>query len=1430
MVNRSKKRIPSPAGRNKVVVVVLVSLVLVTVLTAVFFLSQKGAVAGKAVLGPREGSEQGKKFINCNDVYDQQVTTQLWVNNAWSGSPRVGCCQSGTNFCIGRFSPENPPESHTEDYYCYAPGSIVYADQKYYCQPSFNRRINVWVYCDSEAAKGLLTDEGDFMCVHDSDYKWQQCIPDQDGTIQSGTAERGNFRCNGLIWQDCTSLLTATSPLLCSGTETIPCDAAHRYQVGGADNKYYCSFTPASSTYAWITCNDETAGEGVDNALYAERYNDDYVCTGTQWKPTANCNVCQNELPGQCTGSSKVSYNGDSAGNYYDDNYRDSNLIGTQIGCTGGTQECFFNGQNYQFDAAIIDRSHTYICGNNHNLLSCDAALIPKASDGGRWLCEKNTIGITGWTECSAITTGEQHGNYICSYDTATNKWRWFSEFTCSATQQYQLQDDDARICDGSNWLDCNNLAVNNPFINPTVNVSCSATSTVTVRERVCNNNIDDDRDGLMDCDDATDCSATLSYILNTQNQYEVVLKKGDCFNVDIGNDAAAPIIYSGLNVCDTGTEVFDNRVTLCHTGGTIPSLDSTAVLRNRFGQPATDTNGYAFLFEQGNPKKVSVMVFQDLSSLSDGLHLPLLSAAPNFATGQRIIIAVDDESYLLWNSAINSSTFSEGNLRVTHIATGIQYQAEIYTGTNVYVFHIPGDRLVQFTVDTENQEFIIKALAPGETPQAFPIPTNLNNRLEVTFSNSSPVRFIEPADLGIFDICRDDNPSDPQQVKVCQNNVLVFTLRAHDLTKRTISNNNYVFLFEVVNGKKQVSIFPLFTLSGTEITLTYDPFINAMVAGRRVAVEFQNKLYLLQHPVQGFISLPGITLTSYLDRVTTSFTAIGTEDLIDFFIPDGKITLQRQYGDPPPPFQISALQPEEIAPVDLDRDLSTTMSSQVPVQLLTPNLSVIHANDATYQLDEHVFRVVIHDVNQLLNYRVPFQPLVDASSRYPVLFYYHTVAPVGSELVKQVSIYRLYDLDTGRKARDYNTDFVRTFAGGKEMALLFGGQYYVVGYQNVQGPVQSFNINRLRLSTIDKTTTFPPVVENGVASFTIPNAGRIRVTIDYVANQFVFTPVTGAALLATGILGSHDFMAELTPTNTVAIGSSTLRLCFQAAYASTTSAEVCDDTTDPAINVPNTVVAPTALIIVGSDHYLLESNLQTGNNKKVIIRRIINIDSRINSANDDRTAWTHNDWFAFATEIIANHKPVFNISGLLTLPSATTSQLQAFGFGVYPTGPVQSLRTLRQVTPISFNGSIVVNDQIVLLQQQETINELAPVNITLTHRPYRYLPESAAQSIVVESAMGDQGPLVTSVDFVTVLEGNVFRLTVTPVAASNLVQVQVEQLTTDVPLPLLSRWFAEGDTKRLRLDGVLTEIKIDNVYDSINDQTPTRVSIKRVG
>ncbi len=481
---------------QKRVAIVGVSLVIILVLVGIGLYVAPDRFVGKVYITldavPTQYSDGYPAHNDNTDLNEDNflVATYSYYNNDIYPPTEIT-----TAYC------RSPEYCVNDDAYCYPVGSIRSEGQSY-CSPSFQDRPNIWVYCDTDSEDEILTADQRFICDRDSPAQWTPCTDDNaedrigsfycDGErwnacdeTQSGGSEYicegdevhqctdedeneavGDFRCNGEIWEQCGD----GTKFICQGyDEPQECNDATKYtrenqnnQDGSTHlaNSYYCSYNPSvPQSYMWVECTDDTLGEGVDNALHADRYNDNYVCVtdaarnnARTWLPIPNCQACAGNLEGSCVGSSKIDVRTGNGQIHY---YRSTN-IDSRIGCAGENQ-CFSAGLEMDVDEAFVSRSA--VCGNHNTFLGCTDGTVAVASDGSHWLCavhpDDNEGGDGIWLECVEGISGVQFDNFICSYNAGEQEWQWYSEFSCSLNQRYQVRDDAEepgldRICDGA--------------------------------------------------------------------------------------------------------------------------------------------------------------------------------------------------------------------------------------------------------------------------------------------------------------------------------------------------------------------------------------------------------------------------------------------------------------------------------------------------------------------------------------------------------------------------------------------------------------------------------------------------------------------------------------------------------------------------------------------------------------------------------------------------------------------------------------------------------------------------------------------------------------------------------------------------------------------------------------------------------------------
>lgn len=898
---------------------------------------------------------------------------------------------------------------------------------------------------------------------------------------------------------------------------------------------------------------------------------------------------------------------------------------------------------------------------------------------------------------------------------------------------------------------------------------------------------------------------------------------------------ADPPVPLTNIRVCDSGTEAVADKVTLCYgeDGTDRLTLDSVQSLNRNNQKPYYSPEHHlAILYYEppaGQPKTVKFLLTRDVSGGNVFDH-SLGYFAVNRLTGYIFMLVLDNEFYVPGYNG-DGSLFNTRFMNLTHIPTGQVFRGQNYNGSNWYLFDVLGGK--QIAMGAFGNRFLINSLQPGETPAAYVIPWNLSEQYEIRFNKNSPVNITDPA-LGVLTVCQDDNLRDPEQVQVCRNNVFEFTLQRAVMTKRTIAGTEMALLFDVVNGVKQVSLFSLHQIHRTAdrqtLPLFYNNFIDNMVAGKRIAFEFPDTngdLYLLSHPLAPLISLPSLALTAYSSGATTSttasFAASGSPAQVEFSVSNGgKIFIKRNYGNPPPPFDIWALEQQELAPVDLNQTLFTSFSSLSNLIFNEPNIGTVSVRTDDTSRSSLTFKLQSTSGGNVdLNLRVPHEVGATGGPNTS-LFYYHTASVSQGLPIKTASMYKFYELTPGgvEASHFYNDTFIEAITTGHELALQFGTEnYYILSHENPAQERVFFEISRLRLRPINSTQSLTPLIDGPAQiSFNVPE-GKIVVRADDFTNKIYFKAESLLNLVTEDFAGN---MKELTTTNQMRFSDgldsdnnpTILRLCFLNAYNSYPSARVCSDETAPprAIDVvvdQNNILTNNIVVIEGQ-RYLLESNQQMGNNKKVFIRKLITLFPL------QDPLYLISDWSAFVGDIIANKKPVFEIVERLYSPYAQDGRLHTFGLGVYPLGAAQLPQHLQQNTPISYNGSIVVGDRLVFISQRETGIETNPVSATLNVSNYYYLPDN--HDVIRFNTTTNN---LRSVTFVVAVGGTEYTLN------TGQLSIQFVRLSLaanqDSTNPLLNRLFAVGDTRVLNLGTVQVEIKVESIFNQ-----EAQISIKR--
>ncbi len=1237
--------------------------------------------------------------------------------------------------------------------------------------------------------------------------------------------------------------------------------------------KYYCH------NNAWIECTNKgiMKGEGVDNARNSERHDNLYVCDGQLWKDIDRewCGPCRGDDDTLCVGSRVLSIadKRDVLADYFDWHFP-GNLY-KHIGCVD-RRECVLRegssqrGGMYLYDTkARTEAGEQLVCGDNNNWLSCEPGAENIASDGGRYLChdaDPDDDAPPEWVECAHALNRQQKGYFTCHRDKIELTWKWSSEFACDADKKYWIrtyEGENQYVCDGSGttgpnedgWRNCRSLEGDLLFVDPLhpsknpfikIMLDCGLeekaqgeeaeldkAQQISVSESNCNNGIDDDNDGFTDCNDVEDCPGVNAYTLGVSvgSFYELVLRKGDCFTTNV-MDEDGETVYEEFNVCDTRTSQSREHADTCEQGNSKQIIESVEYLSNANSRPFQE-GSITFIYTPGEEldhKMVGLIHTVDITD--EDVRLPLAPFHGNLLSGQRLMITLNGEYYLL--SHQQAELFDSKKLLLQHIPLQEVYEPERVAGTNKYSFTTFDLSTITVEESAATGEFVISSQEISEVAAAYVVRQNLARNFEVQFKQMEPVNIADP-EIGMMTICRDDISSDEQQTQVCHENSVLRTLMQNNLDVHEVLWKPYAFLYEyvavpqvveeiaeeekVVEGEqeaeeperevikeKRISIFTVHDI-GREVTpIDNRDFIEKLSEdynglGRRMAIRFGEELYLMNHPA-GKFSLQKIYLTQHKNRVVTKYVGTGSEDRMEFMVPNGKITLQRKYGEGPPPFQLTALTPQQIIdiPVNLEDVLFTSFSSQVPVKVTAPFDYGIVSKGEDIAWDKTHFKIAGDiDPNKKIKLRYR-RPLVDEGN---TLFFYHTAEIVEGEAIKTTGVYRLYDVSGGMDSRRFDDKFISVFSQGNELALKVArGVYYLLGYQrqtSVPGQPDFWDPEKLTLRKLGLNEYMDKELDdNFVATFFLPEdreknlpEGQIKIFTD--EGEIIFSTQERAAREAMEFEG---YMTTLLPINKITIDGVEAEMCTVNAYKSVPAIKVCfNDGRDPI------VVDPVKLVATPNNNYFFESNQALGDAKEIKVRLI-------NQLNVD-TAFEESDWKSLGRQILTGNEPVFNISGSIYRPHATADefgnyQLAQFALQKYPDGELQ-YPLVTQITPITFNGSIIMGSDLVYIEQRDTDNPAVPIEATFTVQPYKYLPDDGSELELLED---------NSREFITSLYGSIYTLTAIP-RNPRLASVILEK---DDGTTVFNRVFAQGDTRDILLDGVLTEFRITELTaDDVN-------------
>ncbi|MBI2102534.1 hypothetical protein HYT55_01745 [Candidatus Woesearchaeota archaeon] len=1117
MVRKVKQNI----SRNTVVVLVVSVLVIAVVIGVLYPLLQEKGVTGKAVAVPPE-----EKYAYCSVQEPGFAGYLQQLVPAGNGAFYNALCVNKEKSLGIRCQNEN--------------GGYVKNVANGFdalCFPSFAGALGApWVECNADGAKesngeGIIPfpvgrmSGGKYLCA-------------QNGLFESWFAcPLGNSIGNGVNDQQLVS--TSNGDYLCFKEEWKHCDASLKNKgLPEADGKtvlFYCQ--EKEGKLKWNQCSStENNGKITNNQV---RY-----CDGKQWQecelsvkgPSSNKKYwCSGTVWKECTADNKNKYS-------LDQKYR---CDGAQWVATAAAEQppqsytweqapisskSLATGEDIKFRVKVGKETKesvgNYFCPSKEYCANVafsggDASSDYCYSENTKFenilLCGKDEKGGL-WLSCE---DKEQYvapnENYLCF----EKEWHQCIERGVKGVQFY---------CDGIKWNECSSEIIGKATEND---------------EYVCN--------GI---------SWSTTFVLDTNHLYEIkLIKDGGA------KELQGPLTkLSTLSLCDSGTEKVPFKTTVCSfEGGNVP-ISSNSFLAGS-NEKIYVKDDLLFQYTETLPKTVTVHLVLHPNQ-KNGVNLPLGTLADNLIAGRRPVIELDGQYYLLTHP---QQLFSPAEVQLLSLPSLTPIEVKKLSSQK-YQFVVQAKKYITLTLVGDTI-----SLAVGKPTEAIAGQVenhNLESEYEVPFSKEKPVNLL---DFGTQLVpCLSDTLSDPAQLLVCLNeqdktpfvslpqNVLIKKALPQQLGEGGLQDVALLYQWDPIAKKKQGYVFYLNQLGKLETKLSYEDFVSNLVdLQKRIALEFAGNLYLMGHG-GNVLALPQINLTSYTGGSVTHYgSGSQSEKTVDFLIAGGKVTLSRQLISPPPPFTLSVQTTEELLanPLDLTQELSTSLSSQVPVMIVNPvNYGVLSQDTTSTNADVLGFKPLFKvkgDAEGQQQLSLQFQkPIVDGNSKsgFTLLYYYGAEQKDGG-LVKSARVYYYYNLtDVVADTHTFDDAFLDTFMGkGREMVLGFGNGYYVLSYAGAT-PLQKsfFEFEKLALTSLDGTQKFTPVVDGLQASFAVPE-GTIVVNVDQAVTKMTFTKKGAQEIAQEAVTESfdplQDYKYTLVPGNIVNIDGVSYEICDKGAY-----------------------------------------------------------------------------------------------------------------------------------------------------------------------------------------------------------------------------------------------------------------------------------------
>ncbi len=1075
---------------SKQVIIVLISLVVLIAVVAVLYpmLKEKG-VTGKATAVPDE-----KKYSFCGTHDPGYAGLMKELIPSGNGQFSYGLCINKENSLGISCSKNN--EGYIKDV----------ADKfDALCFPSFSDTLP-WVECNADGVKESNGDNiysfpegrmsgGAFLCAQNGLYEsWELCTKDQTkGTIAGSNSQylcyssstetiwkfcdktldsqcfsdgSGDFKfcCQEGKWNGCSAtenngILSESKLLYCDGTKWTLCDSS---SVDISSNeKYYC----AGNNF-WQECKIENSFSSDYKAL----------CKNGKWQalpeaalPPPGYDWAENgaPVPQVKVGEGKtLSYNV---------------RFGTTVQIVGDPKKLYYclsaqycPGSSYKLDGA------DYCYAEN--------TILPSGGQPATLCTLENNAGV--WAVCSS-TLPEEYKFYKNKYLCVAKKQQ--SAYWDKCDQDKVSGDNDEYHCDPSTstWTKCTGNLEGDATANE--NFVCSAGEWTTM----------------------------FKVGVEKNNLFEVrVQENGKAKNLETGKST-----LGGITLCDEGTENIKSKATVCYTDKNktvpkvvVPVLSLHSLQGSNQPQTNVDTvNDLLYVYDEADQKSVSLVKI--IHPQAGSVQISETVLANNFKAGRRLAVEVDGHYYLL--GQVPAGSLEMGKLQLISLPS-LSAAPVTVLASDQYQFEIQAKKVLALkyvgTTITFSVGKVTQALAGAVQDH------NLVGEYEVQFSKEQPVR-LQDLDNKVLVPCLSDAPNDPLLMQLCLDDETqqpFISLERDVLVKTQLESVDVALLYhwDEATNHKLASVFYLQAVSGASESPTnfdYNDFnSNLAIAGNRVAVEFEGQLYLIKHE-GNILSLPKVSLLSYTGTETAYPAASQSEKQVEFVVDGGKVYLTRSFSSPPPPFGMYGKTTMELLTesVDLVNELSTSMSSQVPVNIVGPiNYGVIgrdttsKAGDVLQYQPSFKIKGTVQNKQLVLGYRVPF---VQTDALGNTLFYYYSAAKKDGSLVKSTQIYTLYNLSDIKihpsKEHVFDDMFIDIFTNqGKQIALAFNSSFYLLGYAGTTPEEKSFfQFENLTLTSLDGSTKFNPIVSDSKADFTVPE-GKVMVSVDPAVTTITFS------------------------------------------------------------------------------------------------------------------------------------------------------------------------------------------------------------------------------------------------------------------------------------------------------------------------------------